>query len=125
MRVYHGTTPQLAKQFAQNGIDAHLPYRRAICGPQDGVPGIFVTPRLSVARRFGLCVIEIEIDERQLSVPPNLAVAGATLSMSLGNQPEPQAFISTRIEPSTIRIVECHENGYSFNPYASDDEVAS
>lgn len=125
MRVYHGTTPQFAKQFAQYGIDAHLPCRRAIHGPQDGVPGIFVTPRLSVARRFGLCVLEIEIDEEHLSVPPNLVVAGATLSTSLGNQPEPQAFISTRIEPSAIRIVECYENGYSFNPYTLDDEVAS
>jgi hypothetical protein len=125
MRIYHGTTPQFAKHFVKYGIDAHLISRRAIHGPQDGVPGIFVTPKLSVARRFGLCVIEIEVTEDNLFVPPNLAVAGATLSEALDNEFEPQAFISNRIEPSAIRIVECRENGYSFNSYASGNNVAS
>jgi hypothetical protein len=121
MLVYHGTTPQLAKQFVRHGIDAHLLYRRAIHGPQDGVPGIFVAPKVSVARRFGLCVIEIEIQGEHLTVPPNLALGGLTLEESLGQRFEPQAFVSQRIEPAAIRIVECHENNYPFNPYERED----
>jgi hypothetical protein len=122
MHVYHGTTPQLAKRFSEFGIDAHLPYRRAVHGPQDQVPGIFVTPRLRVARRFGLCVIEIEVNEEQLSVPPNLAVSGASLAKCLSNELEPQAFLSFRVEPSAIRIIECYENGYPFNPFDCESE---
>ena len=121
MRVYHGTTPALGQKFVIEGIDAHLPYQRLIHGPQDNYAGIFVTPKLSVARRFGLCVISIDIAENNLSVPPNLGVTGATLEQSLNNQLEPQAFISTRVDPTNIAIVECCEHGYPFNPYERDD----
>ena len=121
MRVYHGTTPQLGRQFIKNGIDAHILYRRAIHGPQDNHAGIFVTPKLSVARRFGLCVIAIDIDGSLLTVPPNLVLAGATLEQSLNHHFEPQAFLSTLIEPSDISIVECYENQYPFNPFDRDD----
>ena len=121
MRMYHGTTPELARKFARDGIDAHVPYSRAIHGPQDGVPGIFVTPKLSVARRFGLCVLAIDVSEEQLAVPPNLAVLDRTLDQVLNHHFEPQAFLSTRIEPESIRIAECHENGYAFNPFERDD----
>jgi hypothetical protein len=121
MRVFHGTTPQLARQFARDGIDAHLTFRRAIHGPQDGVPGIYVTPKLSVARRFGLCVLAIEVPEDQLAVPPNLRVDGVTLQRALSHNFEPQAFLSSRVEPSAICVAECHENGYPFNPFDRDD----
>lgn len=56
MRVFHGTTSQLAHQFVREGIDAHLPYRRAIHGPQDDVPGIFVTPRLPAWQAFNKAI---------------------------------------------------------------------
>ena len=121
MRVYHGTTPAFGHRFMNEGIDAHLPYKRLIRGIQDDFAGIFVTPKLSVARRFGLCVIAIDIPKDQLSVPPNLADAGATLEQSLKNEFEPQAFISIRINSSNISIAECYENQYPFNPYERDD----
>ena len=121
MRVYHGTTPQWGQKFIEKGIDAHLSHERTIHGPQDNVPGLFVTPKLSVARRFGLCVLAIDISEDQLTVPPNLDLAGATLQQSLNNHLEPEAFLSIRIEPSDVAIVECHENGYLFNPFELED----
>jgi hypothetical protein len=121
MRVYHGTTPAIGRIFIVEGINAHLLYPRQIHGPQDSYPGIFVTPKISVARRFGNCVISIEVPENFLSVPPNLKIAGASLEQSLSNQFEPQAFISTRIEPDNISIIECYENGYPFNPFEKND----
>jgi hypothetical protein len=124
MRVYHGTTPDQARMFLQNGIDGHLLHSRAIHGPQDGVPGLFVTPTLSVARRFGLCIVEIEVHESELDVPPNLKTAGASLLDSLSNVYEPQAFLARRIEPNALKIIECHADGYPFNPYEGPEGVA-
>lgn len=121
MRVYHGTTPVFGEKFVRDGIDAHLLFKRAIHGPQDGVAGIFVTPKKSVARRFGLCVLAIEVFYEQLTVPPNLALSGATLNETLNHHFEPQAFLSIRVEPELLRIVECYEHGYPFDPYDRDD----
>lgn len=121
MRVYHGTTPVLGKKFVRDGIDAHLPFKRAIHGPQDGVAGIFVTPKKSVARRFGLCVLAIEVFYEQLTVPPNLLLGGVSLDQALSHHYEPQAFLSIRVEPELLTIVECYENEYPFNPYDRDD----
>lgn len=121
MRVFHGTTPSLAQAFVRRGIDANLCYKRSIHGPQDSVPGIYVTPKLSVARRFGLCVLAIEVSAEQLTVPPNLAQVRVLVEHTLNHHFEPQAFLAFRIEPSAIEIVECHEGGYSFNPYECDD----
>ena len=121
MRVFHGTTPQLAERFLHEGIDAHLTYRRSIHGPQDGVAGIYVTPKLSVARRFGLCVLAIELAAEQLTVPPNLLATEVTVHETLSHHFEPQAFVSYRVEPFAIRVIECHENGYPFNPFERDD----
>ena len=124
MRVYHGTTPTQARMFLQNGIDGHLPHPRATHGPQDQVPGLFVTPTLSVARRFGLCIVEIEVHESELTVPPNLEAAGASLFDSLSNILEPQAFLARRVEPNALKIIECHADGYPFNPYEGSEDVA-
>lgn len=124
MRVYHGTTPTQASMFLQNGIDGHLPHPRANHGPQDQVPGLFVTPTLSVARRFGLCIIEINVLESELTVPPNLEVAGASLFDSLSNSLEPQAFLARRVEPNALKIIECHADGYPFNAYEGPEDVA-
>lgn len=121
MRVYHGTTPKQAQAFVASGIDGHLLHPRAIHGPQDLVPGLFVTPVLAVARRFGLCVIEIEVQEVDLAVPPILAELGVTLQASLANSLEPQALLAKRVEPHSLKVVECHENGYSFNPYDENE----
>ena len=124
MRVYHGTTPTQAQTYLQEGIDGHLLHRRQIHGPQDQAPGLFVTPKLSVARRFGLCIVEIEVEESDLTPPPILEAAGASLEDALTNEREPQAFLARRVEPGALRIVECHENGYPFNLYDGPDHVA-
>jgi hypothetical protein len=79
--------------------------RRAIHGPQDSVPGLFVTPDLEVAKRFGICVVAIEVDVSDLSVPPAFAIAGADLAASLNNPLEPQAFLSKRVEPAHVKVV--------------------
>lgn len=122
MRVYHGTTPAQAQAFLREGIDGHLLHARAIHGPQDNVPGLFVTPIFKVARRFGLCIIEIEVQQSDLELPPTFEIAGASLTASLSNATEPQALLPRRIEPSSIKMVECHENGYPFNPYEGPDD---
>ncbi|MET3118604.1 hypothetical protein AAKU64_002837 [Undibacterium sp. GrIS 1.8] len=122
MLVYHGTTPEIASEFVKHGIDCHIPYARKIHGPQDNVAGLFVTPTRSVARRFGLCVLEIEVNAGDLQAPPSMAQLGVSVEDALANQLEPQAFIAIRIESSHIRIIECHENGYSINPFESDRE---
>ena len=124
IRVYHGTTPTQARMFLQNGIDGHLLHPRAIHGPQDQVPGLFVTPTLSVARRFGLCIVEIEVHESELTVPPTFAAAAASLLDSLSNDLEPQAFLARRIESDALKIIECHPDGYPFNPYEGPEDVA-
>lgn len=124
MRIYHGTTPAQARMFLENGIDGHLLHPRVIRGPQDKAPGLFVTPTLSVARRFGLCIVEIEVHESELTVPPTLQAAGASLWDSLSNVREPQAFLTRRVEPSALKIIECHADGYPFNPYEGPEDVA-
>ena len=123
MLVYHGTTPEFASAFVKHGIDGHIPHARKIHGPQDNVAGLFVTPTRWVARRFGLCVLEIEIDAGDLRAPPSMAQLGVSVEDALGNQLEPQAFIATRIEPCNVRLIECHENGYSKNPFEPDQEL--
>jgi hypothetical protein len=117
MNVYHGTTPDCGRQFTQFGIDAHQLHPRLIKGPQDAFPGIFVTPYMHVARRFGLCIVKISVRPSDLNVPPNLELAGATVCLSLTNPAEPQAFLVMRVEPEAVCIVECYEYGYPFNPY--------
>jgi hypothetical protein len=117
MRVYHGTSPQQGRQYIVSGIDAHIPYERAIHGQQDNHAGIFVTPKISVARRHGLCVIAIDIEDNLLTVPPNLASEEITLEQSLNHHFEPQAFLSVRIEPTIISMIECRDNGYLLNPF--------
>ena len=124
MRVYHGTTLTQALAFLRDGINGHQLHQRLIHGPQDMVPGLFVTPVFSVARRFGLCIIEIEAQLSELEVPPAFASAGASLEDSLTNVSEPQALLVSRIEPSALKIVECHEDGYPFNPYEGPNEPA-
>jgi len=121
MFVFHGTDGENAKRYVCEGIDAHLLRTRAIHGPQDEEPGLFVTPRFDVARRFGLYVIQIEVELSELSVPPALRQAGASLEQALAASFEPQAFITSRIEPSRVSIVESHANEYPFNPF--DDSV--
>jgi hypothetical protein len=119
MFVYHGTTGDNAKRYVREGIDAHLLHARAIHGPQDQEPGLFVTPRFDVARRFGLYVIRIEVALSELSVPPALRQAGATLEEALAAPFEPQALLALRIEPSRVSIIESHPDGYPFNPFDS------
>jgi hypothetical protein len=121
MIVYHGTDGENARRYACEGIDAHLLHTRATHGLQDNEPGLFVTPRFDVARRFGLYVIQIEVEFSELNVPPELRQAGASLEQALAASFEPQAFIASRIEPSRVSIVESHPNGYPFNPF--DDSV--
>lgn len=121
MFVYHGTDGKNAKRYVCEGINAHLLCPRAIHGPQNNEPGLFVTPRLDVARRFGLYVIQIKVELSELSVPPALRQAGATLEQTLALPFEPQAFLASRIEPHQVEIVESHPNGYPFNPF--DDSV--
>lgn len=117
MFVYHGTDGENAKHYVCEGIDAHLLRTRAIHGPQDNEAGLFVTPRFDVARRFGLYVIQIEVELSELIVPPALRQAGATLEQALAAPFEPQAFLASRIEPNRVSIVESHPNGYPFNPF--------
>jgi hypothetical protein len=117
MFVYHGTTSENAKRYLREGIDAHAQCARKIHGPQDNEPGLFVTPRFDVARTFGLFIIQIEVELSELSVPPMLRQAGATLEQTLAAPFEPQALLTSYIEPSRIRIVESHPYGYPFNPY--------
>lgn len=112
MLVYHGTTPQQCARFCAAGIDGHLLFPRAIHGPQDNVPGLFVSPDLEVAKRFGLCVVAIDVEPTDLSVPPALKQAGASLEETFANPPEPQAFLSKRIEPNQIKIVYSDEARY-------------
>lgn len=117
MRVYHGTTAEFAYRFLREGIDAHVLHPRVIRGPQDFEAGLFVTPKLHVARRFGLFILAIEAKMHELEVPPMLRLAGADLEASLANPREPQALLKTRVEPSRVQLVESHPNGYSFNPF--------
>lgn len=109
MLVFHGTTRQQCVEFLKNGIDAHLLTPRNIHGPQDWVPGLFVTPDLEIAKQFGRCVIAIEVELSDLSSPPIMERIGVTLEMALENPTEPQAFLSKRIEPRQVRIVHCDE----------------
>ena len=117
MHVFHGTTAENAQRFVREGIDAHLPHSRLIHGPQDGQAGLFVSPELRVARTFGLYVLEIEIDPKDLKVPLALRNAGGTLEQALSQTFEPQALLVARVEASHIRIVESYPNGYPSNPY--------
>ena len=117
MLVYHATSAVFAELFQASGVDGHLLHARAIHGPQDNEPGLFVTPDLSVARRFGLFIFEIEVDESELVVPPTLRGLNVSLQESLANPLEPQALLPVRIEPARLRLVESHPNGYAFNPY--------
>ncbi|WP_138922514.1 hypothetical protein [Hylemonella gracilis] len=105
MIVYHGSTQDQCNSFCSSGIDGHKVFPRAIHGPQDGVPGLFVTPDLEVAKRFGICVVSIEVELSDLAPPPAFILAGADLETSLKNPPEPQAFLAKRIEPSRVKIV--------------------
>ncbi len=104
MLVYHGTTKSQAEAFLLNGIDAHLLHPRNISGPQSNTPGIFVTPVLEVAKQFGRSVVAIEVEYSDLSVPPNLALAGADLTAALNNPLEQQAFLTKRIEPGQVTL---------------------
>ena len=117
MRVFHGTTAENAQRFVREGIDAHQPHSRLIHGPQDGQAGLFVSPELRVARTFGLYVLEIEVDPKDLMVPPAWLNAGATLEKTLSHAFEAQALLVARVEARHIRIVESYPNGYPSNPY--------
>jgi hypothetical protein len=117
MLVYHGTFEEQANRFVQGGIPGDVLHARAIHGLQDEEPGLFVTPRRDVARRFGLYILEIEVALSELSVPPNLRLAGATLEAALSAEFEPQAVLVSFVEPSRIRLVESHPDGYDFNPF--------
>ena len=119
MLFHPGTTPKQAQAFLELGIDCYVLQPRAIHKPQDGIPGLFVTPIRWVARRFGLCTLEVEAGD--LKPPPMLAGLNVSLEDSLKNPLEPQAFLTKRLEPKHIKIVECHENGYSRNPYEPDE----
>jgi hypothetical protein len=104
MLVYHGTTRAHADKFMSLGFDPEESFERKIIGPQSQIPGLFVSPDLETAKRFGRVVIAIDIDLYDLSVPPNLESVGATLQMCLDNQPEPQAFLSVCVAPERISI---------------------
>ena len=121
MKLYHGTNAEHAHKFVLEGIDGTAMHPRAIHGAQDHEPGLFVTPVFSVARRFGLYVLEIDVEPSALSVPPMLRLAGANIDQSLNNRPEPQALLNSRVWPDKVRVVECHPAGYPFNPY--DDSI--
>ena len=120
MRVYHGTTGENASRFLAEGINAHVLHPRSIHGPQDLEPGLFVTPKLSVARRFGLFILAIEANDSNLEAPPILRQAGVDLEASLSNPLEPQALLKGHVEPEDISLVESHPNGYPFNPYEDE-----
>lgn len=109
MFVYHGTTREQCARFCESGIDGHLSFLRTIHGPQDGVPGLFVSPYLEVAKRFGLCVVAIEIQPDDLVTPPIMEQLGISLADALSNPREPQAFLNKRVEPAFIKIVYCDE----------------
>lgn len=119
MRVYHGTDAKHAERFVREGIDADLLHPRMIHGLQDNEPGLFVTPKVHVARRFGLFVLQIEVDPKHLRVPPMLRQCGATLEQVLAAEFEPQALLVARVEPSAVALVESYPNGWPFNPYES------
>jgi hypothetical protein len=105
MIVYHGSTKAQCLEFTQHGIDAHLSFPRIILGPLSHLPGLFVTPDLEVAKRFGRCVVAIEVQPYELTTPPLMEQIGITTEEALQNPKEPQAFIRVRIEPSRIKIV--------------------
>ena len=111
MIVYHGSTQTQCIHFAQHGIDAHLPFPRIILGPLSHISGLFVTPDLEIAKRFGRCVIAIEVQLDELTAPPLMEQIGLTTEEALQNPKEPQAFIRVRIEPSRIRIVHSEHTG--------------
>ncbi len=117
MLVYHGTSREHADRFIRDGIDADRLHTRAIHGPQDFEPGLFVTPRFDVARRFGLCVLQIEVELDELVVPPTLRLAGATLKDVLTHPFEPQALLVPRVSPCRVTLIESHLNEYPFNPF--------
>lgn len=119
MHVFHGTDSKHAERFLREGIDADRLHPRLIHGLQDMEPGLFVTPQFHVARRFGLYVLQIEVDPKNLHVPPMLRQSGATLARVLAAEFEPQAFLVARIQPMAVRLVESYPNGYPFNPYES------
>lgn len=117
MHVFHGTTGEYAERFVHEGIVANLLHPRAIHGPQDNEPGLFVTPRIDVARRFGLYVIQIQVELSELKVPPALRQAGVTLEEALSAAFEPQALLASYVEPHRVTIVEAYPTGYPFNPF--------
>jgi hypothetical protein len=120
--MFHGTTVAQAERFLSGGIDGNLLFARQISGPQDLCPGIFVSPRLSVARRFGNCTLQIDgVEESELAVPPTLN--GMTLQQSLSWIPEPQALLHARIEPERISVVESYPKGVPFNPFEVDSDL--
>jgi len=85
MLVYHGSTNRQCSEFVEKGIDANLLFPRNIHGAQDFVPGLFVTPDLEVAKRFGPCVISIMVQSSDLHCPPIMAQHGISLIEALEN----------------------------------------
>jgi hypothetical protein len=78
-------------------------------------PGLFVTPKLEVAKRFGRAVVAIEIDSFDLQVPPNLKAYGATLETAWANPHEEQGFLAKRIEPGQVALAN-HEEPRNARP---------
>lgn len=120
MRVYHGTDKRNAERFLAEGIDAHCIHPRLIHGLQDHEPGLFVTPKVHVARRFGLFILQVDIDPKSLHVPPMLRLSGATLEQALAAEFEPQALLVARVEPSAVTLVESCPDGWPSNPFESE-----
>ena len=121
MLVYHGTRAEHAQKILREGMDGTLIHPRVIHGLQDFEPGLFVTPTFIVARRFGLYIIEIQVELSDLTVPPMLRQHGVSLEKAMSNPLEPQAFLARQIDADRVRLVECHPNNYPFNPY--DDQI--
>lgn len=107
MIVFHGTTKAQCLEFIQNGIDGHKLSPRNIHGPQDEVPGLFVTPCFKTAKQFGRCVISIEVGIEDLDVPPIMKLTGVDILAAMTNSVEPQALLSKRIDPGQIKLVHC------------------
>jgi hypothetical protein len=66
-------------------------------------------PLSTPPKDLGHCVISIEVQREELSVPPLMTLLGVTLTEALENPLEPQALLSKRIEPAQVKIVHCDD----------------
>lgn len=105
MILFHGTTAEICERFRTLGIDGNVLHKRIIHGPQDNVPGLFVTPELEVAKRFGSRVVAIEVEPDEIVCPPLLEQCGISLGESLKNSLESQALLNVYVPPERVMLV--------------------